>query len=275
VPLVMRRIARLPFGVGCVGVAGGMLVACGSTGSQPGPGVDRSSAADAAHEVDDGDAGQAIDATREVDAAGIDASSGPQPDGGSWLDGSMAFGVHYSVVYPQNLQVSCVFAPSPPTGYGDLVVLLTDVDLSSTCSSGMPPASAGGHPVVRIEVESPSYAKGGDGLAADGGPVVALGPGTYAIGFLGNQTVSNVCALSQTSGTALVDVLDFGDAGCCNKPVGTSVSGTVTLTTVATGHVTGNFQVSLAPFQGSTITTQSAAPLSGVFDTTSCPGTTQ
>lgn len=270
-PLPLRRIARL-FELGCVGVAGGVLVACGSTGSQP-PGVDGSSAADAAQGVDDGNA-QAVDAAREVDAAGTETSSGPQPDGGNGLDGSMAFGVHYSVAYAQNLQVSCNYAPSPPIGYGDLVVLLTDVDLSSTCSSGTPLSSAGGHPVVRIEVESPSYAMGGAGLAADGGPVAALSPASYAIGFFGNQTVADVCMLSHTSGTALVDVLDFGDTGCCNRPVGTSVSGTVTLTTVVPGHVAGNFQVSLAPVDGG-VNTGAAAPFNGRFDTTSCPGTMQ
>jgi hypothetical protein len=186
----------------------------------------------------------------------------------------MAFGVHYSVVYAQNLQVACGYAPSPPSGYGDLVVLLTDVDLSSTCSSGTTPSSAGGHPAVRIEVTSPSYAMGGTGLAADGGAVAALTPGSYGIGCE-NLPDDDSCMLSQTSGTALVDVLDFGDAGCCNKLVGTSVSGNVTLTTVVPGHVAGHFQVSLAPLQGSTIATPSAAPFSGQFDTTSCPGTTQ
>ncbi|MGO9833164.1 MAG: hypothetical protein ACLP1X_03020 [Polyangiaceae bacterium] len=269
-PFPLCRIARQLFEVGRVGVACQVLVACGSTGSPSAPGVDGSSAVDAAQAVDDaGDEGHAVDATDATDATG-----GQPGDGGTSLDGSMAFGVHYSVVYAQNLQVSCGYAPSPPTGYGDLVVLLTDVDLSSTCSSGTAPPSAGGHPAVRIEVESPSYATGGDGLAADGGPVAALTPGSYAIGFE-NQLDDDVCMLSQTSGTALVDVLDFGDAGCCSKVVGTSVSGTVTLTTVVTGHVVGHFQVSLAPLQGSTITTASAAPFGGEFDTTSCPGTTQ
>jgi len=79
------------------------------------------------------------------------------------------------------------------------------------------------------------------------------------------------------SGTALVDVLDFSDAGCCNTSVGTSISGTVTLTTVIPGHVAGNFQVLLAPIDGgvNASSTSSAAPFSGHFDTTACPGTTQ
>jgi len=275
VHLPLRGIARQLFELGRIAVTSQVLVACGSTGSQPAPGVDGSSAVDAAQAVDDaGDEGHALDATREIDTGGTDAPAGALPDGGAWLDGSMAFGVRYSVVYPQNLQVSCGYAPSPPTGYGDLVVLLTDIDLSSTCSSGIAPSSAGGHPAVRIEVASPSYAMGGAGLAADGGPVAALIPGSYAIGFE-NLTDDDVCMLSQSSGRALVDVLDFGDAGCCNTLVGTSVSGTVTLTTVVPGHVAGHFQVSLAPVQGSTIAAPSAAPFSGQFDTTSCPGTTQ
>jgi hypothetical protein len=270
VPLPLRRIARGLFAVGRFGAIGHGLVACGSSGAAP--------------------------ASKEVDAAGIDgssepkgasttpqdgssepqdASSEPQPDGGTSLDGSMAFGVHYSVVYPQNLDVSCGYAPSAGNGYGDLVVLLANVDLSTMCSSGTFPPSASGHPAVRIEVESPSYAMGGAGLAADGGPVAALGPGSYAIGFDGSSSIANVCELSHTTGSALVDVLDVGDSGCCNTPVGTSVSGTVTLTAVEPGHVAGTFLVSLAPVQGATVVTQSAAPFSGRFDTTPCPGTVQ
>jgi hypothetical protein len=258
----LHCIRRSLLEVGCAGIASGMLLACGSAGSQPAPGVDGSSGMDAAQAG--GDAMQAVDAAK-----------GQRPDGGSWLDGSMAFGVHYSVVYPQHLDVSCVYAPGPSAGYGDLLVLMTDIDLSSTCPSGAFPPSAGGHPFVRIEVESPSYAMDGGGLAADGGPVSALGPGSYAIGFLSSQTVADVCELSHTSGTALVDVLDFGDAGCCAQARGTSVSGTVTLTTVVPGHVAGNFRVSLAPVDGGVVGTGSAAPFRGEFDTTSCPGTTQ
>jgi hypothetical protein len=31
---------------------------------------------------------------------------------------------------------SCGYAPSPATGYGDFVVIMTDVDLSSGCDGG-------------------------------------------------------------------------------------------------------------------------------------------
>jgi hypothetical protein len=68
----------------------------------------------------------------------------------------MTFEVHYSFFYPQNLQVSCVYALGPSAGYGDLVVLMTDINRSSTRPSGTVPLLGGGHPFVRIEVESPS-----------------------------------------------------------------------------------------------------------------------
>jgi hypothetical protein len=283
-PIVQSRAtlalvpARLLFKLGRIVVAGAVLVACGSTGSQPAPGVDGSSATDAAQGVNDaGDAAQAVDAAKDnVDAAVEDAPAGPEPDGGAWLDGSMAFGVHYSAVFPQNLQVACGYAPGPSTGYSDLVVFLTDIDLSSACTNGTltQPDAAAGHPFVRIEVESPSYAPDGGGLAADGGPVAPIGPGSYAIGFEPHQTAGDVCMLSSTSGTALVDVLRFGALSCCATALATSVSGTVTLTTVVPGHVAGNFQVSLAPVDGG-VNAQAAAPLSGGFDTTACPGVIQ
>jgi hypothetical protein len=173
-------------------------------------------------------------------------------------------------------RVACGYAPGPSTGYSDLVVLMTDIDLSSACTNGAftQPDAAAGHPFVRIEVESRSYAADGGGRAADGGPVATLAPGPYAIGFE-NRTDDDVCMLAHTGGTALADVLRFGADPCCATLLGTSVSGAVTLTTVVPGHVAGSFQVSLAPVADGGINTQSAVPFTGQFDTTSCPGTTQ
>jgi hypothetical protein len=272
-PLLPCRIARLLFEVGCVGIASGALLACGSTGSQPAPGIDGSSAGDAAQMVDDaGDRDHAVDANGQTDGGSIDGATGGVGDGGTWLDGSMAFGARYSLLVPQNL-ISCGYAPSPATGYGDFVVIMTDVDLSSGCDggtfTGFPDAGAG-HPFLRIEVKSPSYRSEGGALTMDGGPVAPIVPGVYPIGF--DNWTGDVCMLTGTNGLALVDVMRFTDRSCCSILTGEALSGAVTLTTVDQGHVAGTFQIALAPRDGGIVT---AAPLSGQFDTTTCPGTAQ
>jgi hypothetical protein len=190
----------------------------------------------------------------------------------------MAFGVRYSVFVPENLSITCSYAPGPSTGYGDLVVLMTDVDIPSICvgSAFARPDAAVGHPFVRIEVESPSYRADGGALTMDGGSVVALVPGSYSIGY-GRDTAANVCMLAATNGTALVDLMTFTDEACCDAVAGTSLSGTVALTTVDEGHVVGDFNVMLAPNvpDAGGVITSAAAPLSGHFDTTTCPGVAQ
>jgi hypothetical protein len=44
---------------------------------------------------------------------------------------------------------------------------------------------------------------------------------------------------------------------------------------VTTGHVAGDFNVSLAPVRGGRIDVDASAPFGGQFDTATCPGTTQ
>jgi hypothetical protein len=215
------------------------------------------------------DANSQLDAAGQNDAGSIDGATGGIGDGGAWLDGSMAFGVRYSLLVPQNLQIACDYAPSPTTGYGDFVVILSDVDLSSGCDGGTLtelPDPGAGHPFVRIEVESQSYRGDGRALMIDGGPVAAIVPGVYPIGFDNFQ--DDICELA--SGLAIVDVMRFTDASCCSVVTGEAFSGAVTLTTVEQGHVAGSFEVSLAPQDGG-----AKAPLSGSFDTTTCLGVAQ
>jgi hypothetical protein len=84
--------------------------------------------------------------------------------------------------------------------------------------------------------------------------------------------VARFCPLALSFFFAIVDVMRFTDASCCSLVDGEALSGAVTLTTVDQGHVAGSFQVSLAPQDGGVA---GAAPLSGHFDTTTCPGLTQ
>lgn len=257
-----------------------MLLGCGSSGGGQAGGVDASSGTDGSLAGDGGsggvpglDANGQLDAADQTDAGSIDGAGGTEGDGGSWLDGSMAFGVHYALLVPQNLQIACNYAPSPSTGYGDLLVIMTDVDLSSGCDagtfSGLPDPGAG-HPFLRIEIKSPSYRSDGGALTIDGGPVAPITPGVYPIGF--DKWTADVCMLAGTNGLALVDVMRFTDNSCCSVVTGEALSGAVTLTTVDQGRVAGSFQVSLAPQDGGVA---GATPFSGYFDTTTCPGTTQ
>jgi hypothetical protein len=213
-----------------------------------------------------------LDAARQTDAGSIDGAGGSVADG-SWLDGSMAFAVRYALLVPQNLQIACNYAPGPSTGYGDFVVVMTDVDLSGGCDggtfTGFPDAGAG-HPFMRIEVKSPSYRADGGAFTIDGGPVAPIAPGVYPVGF--DSWTTDVCMLSGTNGLALVDVMRFTDNACCSVVTGDALSGAVTLTKVDQGHVVGSFQVALVPHDGGVA---GAAPFSGQFDTTTCPGTAQ
>lgn len=265
---------RLAFVVVGLAWAAKVLPGCGSSGAGQAGGVDASSVADGslAGNVEGGGI-PGIDATGQTDAGGIDAPTGAFADSGSWLDGSMAFGVHYALLVPQNLQIACNYAPGPSTGYGDFVIIMTDVDLSSGCDggtlTGLPDPGAG-HPFVRIEVKSPSYRADGGALTIDGGPVAAIASGTYPIGF--DSWTTDVCMLAGTNGLALVDVMRFTDNSCCSAVTGDALSGTVTLTTVDEGHVAGSFQVTLASPDGGAA---GAVAFSGHFDTKTCPGTTQ
>jgi hypothetical protein len=261
------------------------LVACSSTSSDGGPGLDGSSTADGSQGgAFDGDTNTPDASAQEPDSAGradadgaaSDGSLVVPSDGATGLDGPLAFGVHYSVLVPQNLQTACGYAPGPSTGYGDVVVIMTDVDVSGNCASGFagpPPAGAVGHPFVRIEVASPSYGRGGAGLSPEAGPAAALAPGSSMIGYE-NVSDPDSCMLAHTGGTALLDLLDFGDAGFAQE-IATSLSGTVTLTAVETGHVAGDFDVLLARLSSGGLQVDAAAPFTGHFDTTTCPGTKQ
>ncbi len=260
------------------------LVACSSTSSDGGPGLDGSSTADGSPSaaLDAGSANTPDAPAHEPDSGGnadaraLDGSQVVPSDGAAVLDGPMAFGVHYSLFVPQNLQTACGYPPGPSTGYGDVLIIMTDVDISAGCTSGFggpPPPGAAGHPFVRIEVVSPSYGSGGPGLSPDAGPAAALAPGTSMIGYE-NVSDPDSCMLAHTSGTALLDLLSFGDAGIATE-IATSLSGTVTFTTVTTGHVAGDFDVLLARLSTGGLQVDAAAPFTGHFDTTTCPGIKQ
>src|SRR5579863_3577057 len=89
-------------------------------------------------------------------------------------------------------------------------------------------------------VASPWYTTN---LPVPDGGCQPLTQGTYSIGFE-NVTDPDLCMLSNTTGSALVDVVDFPDAGGGSVTlVATALSGTVTLRVVGGGRVAGSFQV--------------------------------
>jgi hypothetical protein len=90
-------------------------------------------------------------------------------------------------------------------------------------------------------------------------------PGVYKVANEG-QNPDDSCMLSSSNALALVDVLLFpNEGGLTEMLVATSVSGTVTLTSVNSGAVSGSFDVELLAAQGS-----ATSALSGIFVATPC-----
>jgi hypothetical protein len=151
-------------------------------------------------------------------------------------------------------------------GYGAVAVVLADFDPRSDAGLLAATPPAGGH-VLRIELVGPSYIGGAPKLM-DGATPVAMSPGRYAVGFEGES--DDDLGMLPTGTSALLDLFGFGDAGSYTQAQ--AVSGTVTLTTIASGHATGTFNVQIAPYAGSPtpsrIDPTSSVPFSGSFAAT-------
>ncbi|HEY2516535.1 MAG TPA: hypothetical protein VGI39_36950, partial [Polyangiaceae bacterium] len=166
--------------------------------------------------------------------------------GGNELTGTAAFPVHDAVIDTQTPKAECGYESAlAGGGYGSVVLWLSDQPLGATdggSPGNSPPTSA--H-LLRIELAGPSYAGGNSPPA--GGAVAAMGAGTYAISFEA-QNDEDLCMLTP-GGAAVLDVFDIGtDAASYTQA--TAASGTVTLSTVTTGHMVGSFdvQLSTSPF---------------------------
>jgi hypothetical protein len=196
-------------------------------------------------------------------------SAAPPPGGPSSLTGMYGFPVHFSLVLPAG--GGCSYPAKRPNGdYNSISVALSGATIG-ICADAASAAGAAGQPFVLIQVASPSYAT--DPQMPDGGEQ-PLTPGTYSIAFE-KVTDDDLCMLSGTSGTALVDVRDFDDGGQVATPVATALSGAVTLTAVGGGHVAGAFNVTMGAATNNSIDTQHPVAFSGTFDATECPGTAQ
>lgn len=210
-------------------------------------------------------------------ACGSSGSPGATPaqtsSSGNSLVGQDGFAVHYAVVDTQEAHEECGWEEVLPDGtYAAMAVILSDQVLPGYCSGAGSASAIAGHPFVHIQVADPTYAT--DTPLPDGGAPEPVVPATYAIADEGNSD-DDLCSVPGTGGSALVDVGDWGDGGGATG-VATSVSGSVTLTTVAAGHVVGRFDVMLAAVLPSgDIDTPHPTPFSGTFDATVCPGTSQ
>jgi hypothetical protein len=198
---------------------------------------------------------------------------GAPPLAGNTLSGTYSFPVAGSVLDAQGIAEACGNEPTLPDG-GVLAfeIALSGADGATLCSAITSSSNAAAsQPAVVIQVATSAFIA--QSAPADGGAPAPLTTGTYKIGFE-NVTDDDLCMLSGTGGQALVDVLQLGmtDAGGA-FPKATAVSGTVTVTAIASSHVAGSFDVELAPVSDSgSIDTQHPTALSGTFDATACSG---
>jgi hypothetical protein len=198
---------------------------------------------------------------------------GAPPVAGNTLTGTYSFPVVGSTLDAEDIAEACGTETTLPGG-GVLAfgIVLSSADSPTLCSAiASNSSAAAGQPAVVIQVASNAYIA--QSAPADGGAPAPLTTGTYKIGFE-NVTDDDLCMLSGTGGQALVDVLQLGmpDAGGAT-PKATAVSGTVTVTAIASSHVVGSFDVQLAPVSASgSIDTQHPTAFSGTFDSTACAG---
>jgi hypothetical protein len=184
---------------------------------------------------------------------------------GNSLRGSHAFPVNYAVIDTQLAKDQCCFATVlDGGGYASFAIWLSDADLYDDAGGMLAVTPSPSH-VIGLQVAGPSYTSAM--APAAGTPPTAITPGVYAIGFE-DADDDELCSLPP-GGSAVLDRYDFsGDAGMYKQA--TAVSGTVTLTSLGPGHITGSFDVELASiaYGSAFIDTQHPFPFSGTFDAT-------
>jgi hypothetical protein len=186
--------------------------------------------------------------------------------GGNSLSGTYAFPVQSSLVSAGEGTAECGYAgPLPGGGYADFEVVLLPVDVGDVCADGSTGNSLRGKPFVVLQIKSSSYATD---LIPDAG-LVSVVPGTYPVDFE-NLDDDDLCMARPN--TALVDVRDYDQDASGAVPVASAYSGSVTFTTIETGHVVGSFDVQMATLHEPTFDTTNLTPLSGTFDATGCAG---
>jgi hypothetical protein len=197
-------------------------------------------------------------------------------NGGNSLSGSLAFSVQSAQVTTAEAKSACGYQSVLPDGsYATIGVLLADMNIQvAICGDAAPTelttlrASLAGHPFIVIQMKTAGYPPSGN--LAEAGAVQPIGPGTYPVAFE-NLSDDDLCMAPE--GQALIDLRDWADAGGA-LTVASASMGTLTLTTVASGHIAGSFDVKMASLLPSgQFDTVNTSPLTGMFDTTSCPGT--
>jgi len=187
--------------------------------------------------------------------------------GGNSLSGTYAFPVQSAVVGTGGPAGDCGYAGLlPGGGYAAFQVILVDVNVSALCADASAEVSVAGKTFVVIQTKSASYS---GGAHPDAG-LAAVAPGTYPIIF---EDVTDDDLCGAPSNSALVDVRNFKTDGEGAIPVASAVTGSVTYTMTASGHVTGNFSVQMAALLPSgQFDTTHVTPLSGSFDAAGCTG---
>jgi hypothetical protein len=183
------------------------------------------------------------------------------------ISGTYAFPVQEALISTEP-QDECDYPAMSPDGtYVDFGILLTDTAFPNVCVDGGPSSDAAGHRFVDIQMKSISYAPGGN-LGLDGGET-PITPGTYPVSFEGEDD-DDLCMAG--AAMPLLDVRDFGSVdGGGAMPVASALSGTVTLTTVGSGHIAGSFDVMMVAYLPSGLfDTAHPTPFSGTFDARSC-----
>lgn len=190
---------------------------------------------------------------------GIDSSSATlESDGGNVLTGTVAFPVNFAFIDTSIPKEDCNDTTSlPGGGYASFALFLSDVDPFGDTGAPLNTLPPGAH-LLRIELAGPSYT--GAFGSADGGAAAPVTPGTYTVGFDGEDD-DDLCMLPPGT-SAILDVFDFSGDGSFTQT--TAASGTITLTTVMTGDIQGSFQVALSqsPFH----VTQPTVPFAGTFN---------
>ncbi len=162
-------------------------------------------------------------------------------------------------------RVAALAGVPPGGGYAEFEVALIGADVGDLCADGSPGDSLFGKPFVVLQIKSASYA--GD-LLPDAG-VLPVTPGTYPV-YFENLDDDDLCMAPPN--TVLVDVRNYkGDAEGA-IPVASAYSGSVTFTTIETGHVVGTFDVQMATLHEPKFDTTNLMPLSGTFDVMGCGG---
>jgi hypothetical protein len=199
-------------------------------------------------------------------------------DGGNALTGPQAFSVQSALVSTAEALGGCGYNSILPDGsYAVIGVVLTDMDIKSTFCTDASVAQVDalrsaliGHPFLVIQMKTVGYPRSGN--LVDAGPLAPIVPGTYGIDFE-NLPDDDLCMAM--GGLALIDIRDWGpvDGGGAST-VASATTGTLTLTTVAPGHIAGHFDVKMAAYSAATDTfdTVNTTALSASFDATSCNG---